>query len=81
MKALRSTLITVAKILLCGAVKSPLSGTSWVVWGYEWTPTAAGKYTVQVRATDGDGKLQAAKKTDPYPNGATGYHSVTYRVN
>ena len=62
-------------------VKSPLSGTSWVVWGYEWTPTAAGKYTVQVRATDGDGKLQAAKKTDPYPNGATGYHSVTYRVN
>ena len=62
-------------------VKPPLSGTSWVVWGYEWTPTAAGKYTVQVRATDGDGKLQAAKKTDPYPNGATGYHSVTYRVN
>ncbi len=61
-------------------VKPPLSGTSWVVWGYEWTPTTAGKYTVQIRATDGDGKLQVVKKADPYPNGATGYHSVTYRV-
>lgn len=61
-------------------VKPPLSGTSWVVWGYEWTPTKADKYTVLVRATDGDGKLQVAKKTDPYPNGATGYHSIAYRA-
>jgi len=61
-------------------VKPPLSGTSWVVWGYEWTPTTPGKYTVQVRATDGEGKLQSAKKADPYPNGATGYHSITYRA-
>jgi DMSO/TMAO reductase YedYZ molybdopterin-dependent catalytic subunit len=61
-------------------VKPPLSGTSWVVWGYEWTPTAEGKYTVFVRATDGEGKLQIVKKADPYPKGATGYHSVTYRV-
>lgn len=61
-------------------VKPPLSGTSWVVWGYEWTPTTPGKYTVQVRATDGEGKLQVVKKADPYPNGATGYHSITYRA-
>ncbi|HUP28123.1 MAG TPA: molybdopterin-dependent oxidoreductase, partial [Chloroflexia bacterium] len=61
-------------------VKPPLSGTSWVVWGYDWTPAEAGKYTVFVRATDGAGKLQSAARTDPYPNGATGYHSVTYRV-
>lgn len=61
-------------------VKPPLSGTSWVVWGYEWTPTKPGKYVVQVRATDGDGKLQTSKKAEPYPNGATGYHTVTYSV-
>ncbi|HYO49383.1 MAG TPA: molybdopterin-dependent oxidoreductase [Chloroflexia bacterium] len=61
-------------------LKPPLSGTSWAVWGYNWTPTAPGKYKVVVRATDGAGKLQAGKWTDPYPNGATGYHTVTYNV-
>jgi len=61
-------------------VKPPLSNTSWVVWGFEWTPTKPGKYVVQVRATDGTGKLQTAKKADPYPSGATGYHTVTYSV-
>jgi len=61
-------------------MKPPASGTSWVVWGYEWTPPSAGKYTVQVRAYDGAGKVQVARRTEPYPNGATGYHRVTYSV-
>jgi DMSO/TMAO reductase YedYZ molybdopterin-dependent catalytic subunit len=61
-------------------VKPPASSTSWVVWGYEWTPPAQGKYTVQVRAYDGAGKLQIAKAAEPYPNGATGYHKVTYQA-
>jgi DMSO/TMAO reductase YedYZ molybdopterin-dependent catalytic subunit len=61
-------------------VKPPRSGTSWVVWGYRWTPPQAGKYTVQVRATDGNGEAQVAKRADPYPNGATGYHTVAYTV-
>lgn len=62
-------------------LKPPLSGTSWAVWGYEWTPLKAGKYILQVRATDGKGNLQNARRTDPYPNGATGYHTVTVKVN
>jgi hypothetical protein len=33
-----------------------------------------------VRATDGEGNTQTARKDDPYPNGATGYHTVTYQV-
>ncbi len=61
-------------------VKPPLSNTSWVLWGYDWAPTAAGQYTVKVRATDGKGNLQTAKVTDPYPYGATGYHTVKYMV-
>ncbi len=61
-------------------VKPPLSNTSWVLWGYDWTPTAAGQYTIKVRATDGKGNLQTAKVTDPYPYGATGYHTVKYVV-
>jgi DMSO/TMAO reductase YedYZ molybdopterin-dependent catalytic subunit len=61
-------------------VKPPLSGTSWVVWSYEWHPEKTGKYTIQARATDGKGNLQTAKKAEPYPNGATGYHAVSYLV-
>jgi DMSO/TMAO reductase YedYZ molybdopterin-dependent catalytic subunit len=61
-------------------VKPPLSGTSWAVWGYSWTPTKAGKFTVTVRAYDGAGKVQAGKATDPYPNGASAYHRVTMTV-
>jgi DMSO/TMAO reductase YedYZ molybdopterin-dependent catalytic subunit len=61
-------------------IKPPASHTTWVVWGYEWTPTAAGKYTVMVRATDGEGDLQTSRRTDPYPSGATGYHTVRYQV-
>lgn len=61
-------------------VKPPASHTSWVVWGYEWTPQKAGNYAVRVRAYDGAGKVQSAKVTEPYPNGATGYHRVVFQV-
>jgi DMSO/TMAO reductase YedYZ molybdopterin-dependent catalytic subunit len=62
-------------------IKPRLSQTSWVVWGYRWTPPKPGSYTVQVRATDGLGNLQTSQIADPYPNGATGYHTVTYSVS
>jgi DMSO/TMAO reductase YedYZ molybdopterin-dependent catalytic subunit len=61
-------------------IKPKLSDTSWVVWAYGWTPPAAGKYLVIVRATDGQGNLQSGRVSDPYPNGATGWHSVAYTV-
>lgn len=61
-------------------LKPPLSHTAWVVWGYDWTPTAPGQYTVMARATDGAGKVQTPKQADPYPDGATGYHTVMYQV-
>jgi hypothetical protein len=38
------------------------------------------RYTVTVRATDDQGTLQARISTDPYPTGATGWHSVVYTV-
>jgi DMSO/TMAO reductase YedYZ molybdopterin-dependent catalytic subunit len=61
-------------------LKAPLSGTSWAVWGYEWTPAKAGKYTLAVRAYDGTGKVQPTGRVDPYPSGAAGYHKVTFTV-
>ncbi len=61
-------------------VKPRKSLTSWVVWAYDWTPPGPGRYTVKVRATDGNGNLQTQQVADPYPNGATGWHSVSYTV-
>jgi hypothetical protein len=37
----------------------------------------AGQHTFRVRATDGTGALQIEAESDTYPNGATGYDSVT----
>lgn len=52
---------------------------AWVLWTYPWNPQP-GAYTLQARATDGDGIVQTAKKAATYPSGATGYHTRTVRV-
>jgi hypothetical protein len=39
---------------------------------------AAGRHLVEVRATDGTGETQTADVQAPAPNGATGYHDITF---
>ena len=58
----------------------PLSGDSWVLWTWQWTPTLPGQYTIIARATDGTGQVQTSQKQGTVPNGATGYHSVQVQV-
>lgn len=53
---------------------------TWRRWYYDWTPAAAGEAKLMVRAVDGKGVPQVSLKRDPFPNGATGYHLVTVRV-
>jgi DMSO/TMAO reductase YedYZ molybdopterin-dependent catalytic subunit len=48
----------------------------WGLWKYEWLRPSAGRHTLQVRARDGRGKLQTAKRASQWPNGATGYHTI-----
>jgi hypothetical protein len=60
---------------------SPLSTNSWVLWSLDWNPSAKGTYDIVVRATDGQGNLQTETATDPFPSGATGWHSVTVSVD
>jgi hypothetical protein len=62
------------------AVKPPLGRYTWVLWGALWKPTAAGEYTLKVRARDGAGVLQIARHTDTLPDGASGYHTIRLRV-
>jgi DMSO/TMAO reductase YedYZ molybdopterin-dependent catalytic subunit len=57
----------------------PLSPLTWVQWRYDW-PSTPGQHRVQVRAVDGHGQMQIGTPADTYPDGATGYDSVTVRV-
>lgn len=53
----------------------------WRQWYLLWTPSSgAGRRTLMVRATDNDGKVQTPQKADPFPRGATGWHSVVVLV-
>jgi DMSO/TMAO reductase YedYZ molybdopterin-dependent catalytic subunit len=61
-------------------VKPALGPYTWVLWALEWTPPAAGTYTLTVRATDGTGTVQPVEKRDPAPDGATGWHSIPVKV-
>jgi len=61
-------------------LKKPRSPNSWVLWVSEWTTTAKGDHTIVVRATDGTGQLQDPEFRTPFPEGATGYHSIDVTV-
>ena len=52
---------------------------TWRQWVAPWNATP-GDHTLQVRATDGTGETQTADLADPFPDGATGYHTIFVRV-
>jgi DMSO/TMAO reductase YedYZ molybdopterin-dependent catalytic subunit len=55
----------------------PLSDYSWVQWQVA-LPVSGGQHTVRVRATDGTGALQEIGPTPPAPDGARGYHRISF---
>jgi DMSO/TMAO reductase YedYZ molybdopterin-dependent catalytic subunit len=52
---------------------------TWVQWRYVWTATP-GSHDVRVRATDGTGAVQPEERVTPFPDGATGWHTITVSV-
>ena len=52
---------------------------TWVQWLYRW-PAPPGRHRLTVRATDGDGAVQPAERSDVAPDGATGHHSIEVTV-
>ena len=48
---------------------------TWRQWSYVWNATA-GRHTIRVRATDGDGNVQTDERAEPIPDGATGHHQI-----
>jgi hypothetical protein len=61
-------------------ISSPISNATWVQWLLSWDATP-GTHSIEVRATDGTGQLQAENQTPPFPDGARGHHRVAVRVN
>ena len=53
---------------------------TWALWSIQWTPPAAQRYSITVRATDGTGEVQTAVTHQSLPDGATGHDSVILRV-
>ena len=52
---------------------------TWRQWVLRWAATP-GRHTLQVRATDGEGVTQTPIRATPFPDGATGHHSVVVDV-
>ncbi|WP_242883715.1 molybdopterin-dependent oxidoreductase [Actinomadura litoris] len=59
---------------------APVPGLdTWRQWTAEWD-AAPGSHTLRCRATDGTGHTQPEHRTPPFPDGATGWHSVVVTV-
>ncbi|HZB00854.1 MAG TPA: molybdopterin-dependent oxidoreductase, partial [Actinomycetota bacterium] len=52
---------------------------TWRQWVHPWEATP-GRHRLAVRATDGDGATQTADLAPPFPDGATGYHTIEIEV-
>jgi DMSO/TMAO reductase YedYZ molybdopterin-dependent catalytic subunit len=56
------------------------SNDTWRLWSFPWRATESGPHTVTVRATDNTGAMQTADQADVIPDGATGWHAVSFTV-
>jgi DMSO/TMAO reductase YedYZ molybdopterin-dependent catalytic subunit len=56
------------------------SNETWRLWSFPWQATASGLHSITVRATDNTGAVQTADAADPVPDGATGWHTVSFAV-
>ncbi|WP_019873024.1 molybdopterin-dependent oxidoreductase [Sporichthya polymorpha] len=57
------------------ALARELSVDSWRLWTYTWMATP-GRHVLRVRATDGSGTLQPQGERQPFPSGASGWHTI-----
>lgn len=55
------------------------SNDTWRLWSFDWDATK-GPHTVAVRATDNTGAVQTGDQMGVIPDGATGWHTVSFDV-
>ncbi|MDR3660271.1 MAG: molybdopterin-dependent oxidoreductase [Mycobacterium sp.] len=56
------------------------SNDTWRLWSLPWQAEQTGLHHITVRATDGAGTVQTPDQADAMPDGATGWHSVSFTV-
>ncbi len=56
------------------------SNDAWRLWSYPWQATGAGSHDITVRATDNTGAVQTSDVAGTLPDGATGWHTVSFAV-
>ncbi|MGZ5019119.1 MAG: molybdopterin-dependent oxidoreductase [Chthoniobacterales bacterium] len=59
----------------------PGTRLTWALWSYDWKPSAAGTYSLVVRATNGDGQLQFFDPNRPFKSGPTGFHKIAVYID
>ncbi|MET0474141.1 MAG: molybdopterin-dependent oxidoreductase [Mycobacterium sp.] len=57
------------------------SKDTWRLWSFAWQAEAPGSHRITVRATDGSGAVQTSEHADVVPDGASGWHSVSFDVS
>jgi DMSO/TMAO reductase YedYZ molybdopterin-dependent catalytic subunit len=56
------------------------SNDTWRLWSFPWQATEPGLHTITVRATDNTGAVQTEEQAGVLPDGATGWHTVSFAV-
>jgi len=63
------------------ATLGPDGGTDyWRQWFWVWDATP-GRHDLTVRAKDGTGAFQTEQRADPFPGGASGWHSIVVLIS
>jgi DMSO/TMAO reductase YedYZ molybdopterin-dependent catalytic subunit len=53
---------------------------AWRLWSFNWQAEQPGRHEIAVRATDNTGAVQTSEQADVIPDGATGWHTVSFEV-
>lgn len=56
------------------------SDDTWRLWSFDWQADRPGPHLIAVRATDNTGYVQTSDMADVVPDGATGWHTVSFSV-
>jgi hypothetical protein len=56
------------------------SKDTWRLWSFAWQADEPGSHQIAVRATDGAGAVQTSEQADVVPDGASGWHTVSFTV-